>query len=92
MPIRVYTGKHCQPCHPIEELIKQGKVAEDVELVDIETDEGFLKFKEEVLDKGDGAVPSAYKNGQHCKIILSEEEDRVFFECSKDDPPSSREE
>jgi len=92
MTVRVYTGKHCQPCHPIEEMIKQGKVSEDVELIDIETDEGFLKFKEEVLDKGDGAVPSAYKDGQQCKIGCDETGNILIFECPMtDDHPSSGE-
>lgn len=80
MPIRVYTAKHCEPCHKIEDLIKEGKISEDVELVDIETDEGFLKFKEDVLARGDGAVPSAYKEGQQCKIGFNED-DSLVFQC-----------
>lgn len=80
MSIRVYTAKHCDPCHKIEDLIREGKISEDVELVDIETDEGFLKFKEEVLNGKDGAVPSAYKEGQQCKIGFDEEKNLVF-EC-----------
>ena len=79
MTVRIYTAKHCTPCHHIEALIREGKISEDVELIDIETDEGFLKFKEDVLDE-DGRVPSAYREGQQCRISLDEEEN-VVFDC-----------
>lgn len=86
MSIRVYTAKHCTPCRKIEELIREGKISEDIELIDIETDEGFLKFKDDVLARGDGAVPSAYKEGQRCKIGFDEEE-HLFFECPSEELP-----
>lgn len=86
MPIRVYTAKHCDPCHKIEDLIREGRISEDVELVDIETDEGFLKFKEEVLNSDNGAVPSAYKEGQQCKIGFGEDNSLVF-ECPGEELP-----
>lgn len=87
MALRIYTAKHCEPCRRIEDLIKEGKISEDVELVDIETDEGFLKFKKDVLDHSDGMVPSAYKEGQQCKIGFDEEENLVF-ECPADERPT----
>lgn len=87
MALRIYTAKHCEPCRKIEDLIREGKISEDVELVDIETDEGFLKFKEEVLDHSDGVVPSAYKDSKQCKIGLDEEENLVF-ECPTDEQPT----
>lgn len=79
MAIRVYTSKNCPPCKEVDRLIKEGRFEGEIELVDIETDEGFLKFKEEVLDFGDGAVPSAYKDGNKCLISITD--DSLLFNC-----------
>jgi glutaredoxin len=91
MTIRIYTAKHCKPCHEVERLIKEGKFSggDEVELVDIETDEGFEKFRKEVLDFGDGAVPSAYKDGEKCLVRIDEENDNVLLECPTA-PPSAQ--
>ncbi len=88
MAIRVYTSQHCGPCKSLKALIEQGKIKEDIEIVDIETDEGFEKFSKEVLEKSDGAVPSAYRDGQQCRILVDEETSEVSFECP-DAPPAS---
>ena len=92
MTIKIYTSKHCKPCHEIEQLIKEGKFAgeKEVELVDIETDEGFEKFRDEVLQFGDAAVPSAYKDGKKCLIHIDEENNNILLECpTTDAPPAS---
>ena len=90
MAIRVYTSKNCPPCKEIDRLVKGGRFdgVGEIELVDIESDDGFAKFKEEVLDFGDGAVPSAYKEGKKC-IISFTEDDSLSFNCPTD--PSSSE-
>jgi len=89
--IRVYTAEHCAPCvvfdQELREQIKQGKINEDVEFVDVETDEGFQKFKNEVLSKDDGAVPSAYKEGQQCRIGYDGDH-IITFECPSPEYPS----
>lgn len=90
MTIRIYTAKHCKPCYEIERIIKDKKI-EGVEIVDIETDEGFEKFREEVLQFGDAAVPSAYKDGKECAILIDDEEN-IILDCPTTDvPPSSGE-
>jgi len=91
MTIRIYTAKHCVPCHEIEKLIKEGRFSgEDIELVDIETDEGFEKFRKEVLDFSDSAVPSAYKDGEKCLIRIDKENNNLLLECpTTTAPPSS---
>ena len=86
--IRIYTSKNCPPCRAIDQLIKDGKFDDEIELVDIESDEGFLKFKSDVLDHSDGEVPSAYRNGQKCQIIVTED-DRLHFECPMTGDPAS---
>lgn len=93
MGIKIFTGKHCGPCDDIMEILKsRGGVVdgEHVEVVDIETDEGFKQFKEEVLEKGDGAVPSAYKEGKRCKILITEDND-LTLNCLGETPDSSSE-
>jgi len=84
MTIRIYTAKHCRPCHDVERLIKEGRfIGEtEIELIDIETDEGFQKFREEVLDFSDGAVPSAYKDGEKCLIRI--DNNNLLLECPTD--------
>lgn len=79
-----YTSKNseCEPCKEINELIDQGKFQSpdgQLDLVDITTDEGFARFNKEVLSKDDGAVPSAYKDGKRCMIMI--EDGVVQFEC-----------
>lgn len=78
--ITVFTATDCQPCQIVKELIKEGKIdPKDIDVVDVETDEGFAKFTEVVLSKGDGAVPSAYKNGKECRMVM--EGDILKFIC-----------
>lgn len=95
MPIRIYTSKNCPPCKDLEEKLKEANLEDEIELVDIESDEGFLQFKQEVLDHRDGAVPSAFKDGKQCKIGYDADE-KLILECPKDEvgeptdaPPSS---
>ncbi|GAI19090.1 unnamed protein product [marine sediment metagenome] len=95
MTIVVYTSKHCAPCKEIEERIKDRNFdagGEEVEVVDIETDEGFERFAEEVLTHGDGAAPSAYREGKRC-VIGFDEDERLVIDCpTTDDPPSAGQE
>ena len=88
--IKIFSSKHCAPCHDLLEAIKAGKVEEDVEIIDVDTDEGFLMFSEQVLKHGDGAVPSAFKDGQKCNILIDSEE-TIFFECPSEVSSSSKE-
>lgn len=88
--ILYYTSKtgDCEPCKEINQLVESGKFVSpdgEVDLVDISTDEGFKRFNEQVLSKQDGAVPSAYKDGKKCQILL--EDGKVFFECPSDEKP-----
>ena len=84
--ITVFVSEHCTPCKEIDRLIKEGRFEDKIELVDIETDEGFEKFSREVLRRGDGAVPSAYRDGQRCQILV--EDDEVFLNCPNSEDPA----
>jgi hypothetical protein len=52
-------------------------------MVDLDTDEGFDEFDREVLSKGAAGVPSAYKDGERCEIILDDEAQTISFLCPK---------
>ena len=90
MTIRIYTSKHCIPCKEVEDKIKQADTGEKIEVIDIETDEGFEKFKQEVLNQQDGAVPSAYRDGKQCKIGF-DSDGSLLLDCPTDEQPPSDE-
>jgi hypothetical protein len=80
--IKIFSSKHCGPCAKVHEKIEQGKVNAPgpVEIVDVESDEGFKRFSEEVLSKGDGFVPAAFSPAGQCEIGY-DEEDNLVIEC-----------
>jgi predicted thioredoxin/glutaredoxin len=88
MAIRIYTSKNCVPCKEVEDKLKSSELGEDVEVIDIETDDGFEKFKHDVLDHSDGAVPSAFKDGQRCEIGFDDNGD-IVLDCPTEDPDAS---
>lgn len=79
-----YSATDCSPCKQLADMIKEGKVEADanVELVDIETDEGFSRFEKEILSRGEGAVPSAYFKGEECAIQIVDDE-ILKIQCPK---------
>lgn len=94
MTIKIYTAEHCAPCHDVMHRLKeQGHQidGEAVEIIDVETDEGFAEFSREVLSQGDGAVPWATRDGERCLILHVE--DGIALECphrgDQEPPPAS---
>lgn len=81
MSIKVFTSKTCPPCQEVHELLKSFQGPDEIEIVDIDTDAGFEDFKKVIIEHGEGAVPSAFKDGQRCKVLLDEEKKSVKFEC-----------
>lgn len=81
--IVLFTSQNCGPCQEVKALAQQGKLEDEVEIVDIETDEGFERFQREVLGQGDGAVPSAYHEGAKCRITI--EDEKLKFHCPADE-------
>lgn len=90
-----FTSKdgNCTPCEEITKLVEEGKFhspdTNEVDLIDISTDEGFKKFYEEILSKEDGGVPTAYMEGKKCVIVV--EDGVVHFQCPSSDQPSDPE-
>lgn len=83
--IVVYVAKDCGPCEQVSRLIQEGKAAEEVDLVDIESDVGFARFSSEVLSQGESGVPCAYSGPKRCEILYDDEKDVVFFDCTPKD-------
>ena len=82
MPIKLYTARHCIPCHDVIDALNAGKYrGEEVEIIDVETDEGFVQFCRDVLDHGDGFVPVAFKDGQRCQIEIDDTNGEVVITC-----------
>lgn len=82
--IKIFTASHCGPCHEITELLKHGKYKidindADIELVDIETDEGFAQIAENNLDR----VPVARFQGKNCIINIDRGLDIAFISCAE---------
>ena len=93
--ITFYSHSDCKPCEDIKKLVEKGEVdagdAEELEIVDIDTDEGFDRFEKEVLSKlpedGEAPLPGAYLAGVACDIKMVDDNKFVIFECPGKAPP-----
>ena len=77
----LYVAADCEPCEEVRKAVNEGRTNEPCDLVDVQTDEGFDRFTREVLSKGDGEVPSAYRDGQACEILMDTDDGRIIFDC-----------
>lgn len=80
--IKIYSAGHCGPCQKVSGLLKEGLVEVDidnasVELIDIETEEGFAELKKVSLS----AVPMAFLNDKACKLLIDEEKNILVINC-----------
>jgi len=77
-------------------LIEKGEVdagdVEEIDVVDIDTDEGFDRFEKEVLaklpDDGEARLPGAYLDGIACDIKMVDDDKFVIFECPDKETPN----
>lgn len=72
--IKVFTAGHCIPCNKITELIEKGLVESDIDdveidLVDIETEEGFEEIEKNNLT----SIPTATYEDRACKLNIDRE-------------------
>lgn len=81
--VTLFVAEHCVPCKPIKDAIMDGsflingKEGGSVDMIDIETDDGFT----EMLSRELAAVPSAYIGSKECKISIDEEMGVVMLDC-----------
>jgi hypothetical protein len=84
-------SEHCGPCQVIKDMVEKGQVSDkEVELVDIESDEGFPYIEEFALS----GVPSAYKGKEKCEIKIDQGANKLHIICPAptiEAPPSSDE-
>lgn len=80
--MKIFVGGHCGPCQGLKQLLEQGQFVlnkgTDLELVDVESPEGFEEMQALGLVK---AVPSAFLEGQQCRISVDETEKVVYIDC-----------
>ena len=80
--VKVFVSSSCGPCQEVKEAIASGKFnLEDVDLIDLETDEGFPYIEKMKLNR----VPVAYKGKRQCKI-LHDDEGGLFIDCPQPKP------
>lgn len=85
-PVKVFIAEHCEPCKEIKELLTEGKFSINgeegkVDLIDIETEEGFPH----VAELGLSNVPAAYRGKKKCDIKIDDETQTVLIECERND-------
>ena len=81
--IKIFTAGHCEPCHEVTKLLKEGKFEVDIDdvdidLIDIETDEGFPQIAENDLN----GVPAARFQGKECKIRIDHDIGILVISCA----------
>ena len=76
--IRIFISSSCAPCKEIKGLFEQGRInLTGVELIDLETKEGFPYLDKMKLSK----VPSAYIGTKTCKLGINKEENSIIIQC-----------
>lgn len=85
----LFVGTDCDPCEEVRRAVEAGQTVDKVEVVDIQTDEGWERFNRDVLSRGDGEVPSAYRDGQACEILLDTDDGTVIFDCPEPAAPQA---
>lgn len=84
----VYVSSNCSSCADVKKALKERRINREIDVIDIDTDEGFETFYNEVLAKQDGKIPSAYKDGKPC--LVGFDEDKVFtIQCPTDPLPET---
>lgn len=73
--LQIFVAEHCSGCKQLKEIAVNGGFGDDVEVIDIETEEGFPKVAEMELTE----IPSAYEDGKKCAIKYSD--DNVEIKC-----------
>ena len=71
--IRIFSSPNCAPCVEVERRIKDGKLdGQDVEIIDVESDEGFKIFQQELERIGATtfSIPSAIIDDRQCEVRL----------------------
>jgi len=80
--LRVFVSAGCGPCSEIKAAIEAGRFnAEDIDLIDVETKEGFPFIKKFGLTK----APAAYLGKKECEMFINREDNSIFIDCPVSD-------
>ena len=66
--LTIFVAEHCPPCHLLKEIAASGGFGEEVEVVDVESEEGFPEIAERDLTE----IPSAFQGEMKCEIRWSD--------------------
>ncbi len=83
--VKVFVAGGCGPCQEIKQLIEEGRVSEDIDLIDVTSDEGYPYIEKMGLSK----VPSAYRGTQECKLQIDDEEHLLIVDCGSEEVPTN---
>ena len=66
--LTIFVAEHCPPCQILKEIAASGGFGEEVEVVDVESEEGFPQIAEKDLTE----IPSAFQGEMKCEIRWSD--------------------
>jgi len=76
--LRVFVSAGCGPCQEIKEAIESGRFnVQDIDLIDVESKEGFPYIKKFKLTK----APAAYLGKKECEMFINREDNSLFIDC-----------
>ena len=76
--LRVFISANCGPCHELKAAIEAGRFnVENIDLIDVETKEGFPYIKKFGLTK----APAAYLGKTECDMFINRQDNSIFIEC-----------
>ncbi|MDZ4230253.1 MAG: hypothetical protein U1B77_00360, partial [Dehalococcoidales bacterium] len=80
--IKVVISGSCEPCQEVKQLISEGRFNKDegdVDLIDLETEEGFGWMEKLGLTQ----VPTAYKGKKRCDLRIDDKERLLVIDCDQ---------
>jgi len=88
--VTIYVSEHCEPCKEVKELLEKGQFLVDgeeseIDLVDIETEEGFPHIQAHDLS----GIPKAFSEGRQCNIRVDDATQTLLIECGDGESDSS---
>lgn len=78
--VTVYVAGSCGPCKQVKRLIGKGKINRPVDIIDVETEQGFPLIEKMGLSK----VPAAYLGETQCNLSFSKDGQALVVECPED--------
>lgn len=80
--VKIIVAGSCGPCLEVKQLIEEGRFNQDVgevDLIDLETEEGFPWMEKLGLQK----VPTAYKGKRECDLRIDDKERLLIINCDQ---------